>query len=424
MKILSLNVSNIRGIEALELKPDGKSVIVKGRNASGKTSTLDCIRYVLTGKHGGVHGNAEEGHVEARVGPFIITRRIGGERAALTVRHESTGNQSRPAAFLKELVGQGIALNPLDFASGRPQDRIDAIAAAAGVDLSALDRKRADLYEARTQTWRKKEDVEGAIQEHGAIPDGEDERIDVVALLDELRKIDDRWRLQQVHETRVSQAKARAERAADKIQQQLEEIARLESERENALREYELLDGKEMPDVSDHAELRSATAQQIKDASTTNEAVAKRTDWRHRLQTLDKEHEAQMAEWRNFNEEIATVDEEKAAAAKCVKGRFPGVVIEQEDLHVDGVTFADLNTARQVEVGMRVGINKRGLRVVLIDEASSLDDSTLAEVFAIAAKQDVQVFLCRIDNEEEGLGFDIVEGEGDERDRGESEHED
>lgn len=50
MKILSLEVRNIRGIKYIKIKPDGKNVVVFGPNGTGKSAIVDAVDFLLTGR--------------------------------------------------------------------------------------------------------------------------------------------------------------------------------------------------------------------------------------------------------------------------------------------------------------------------------------------------------------------------------------
>jgi recombinational DNA repair ATPase RecF len=50
LKIVSFQASNIKKLTAIEITPDGNMVVLKGENGAGKSSVLDSIWYVLTGK--------------------------------------------------------------------------------------------------------------------------------------------------------------------------------------------------------------------------------------------------------------------------------------------------------------------------------------------------------------------------------------
>ncbi len=49
MRILRLQSENIKRLSAVDITPDGSTVIIGGRNAQGKSSVLDSIAYALGG---------------------------------------------------------------------------------------------------------------------------------------------------------------------------------------------------------------------------------------------------------------------------------------------------------------------------------------------------------------------------------------
>ena len=49
MKILELDICNVRGIPYMTLKPEGKNLVVWGLNGSGKSAVVDAIDFLLTG---------------------------------------------------------------------------------------------------------------------------------------------------------------------------------------------------------------------------------------------------------------------------------------------------------------------------------------------------------------------------------------
>jgi recombinational DNA repair ATPase RecF len=50
MRLLELEIHNVRGIRDLLLKPDGKNFLVWGPNGSGKSAVVDAIDFLLTGR--------------------------------------------------------------------------------------------------------------------------------------------------------------------------------------------------------------------------------------------------------------------------------------------------------------------------------------------------------------------------------------
>ena len=50
MKILSLEVKNIRGIKHIKIEPKGNNLVVFGPNGTGKSAIVDSVDFLLTGK--------------------------------------------------------------------------------------------------------------------------------------------------------------------------------------------------------------------------------------------------------------------------------------------------------------------------------------------------------------------------------------
>ena len=50
MKIIRLIVQNVKRLRAVDITPDGKNVVVGGKNSQGKTSLIESIAYAICGK--------------------------------------------------------------------------------------------------------------------------------------------------------------------------------------------------------------------------------------------------------------------------------------------------------------------------------------------------------------------------------------
>lgn len=85
MKILQLEIKNIRGIVDLELIPEGENIVIWGPNGSGKSAVVDSIDFLLTGKISRLTGPGTAGLTLKRHGPHI----------------DSTSNSSYVSALIK-----------------------------------------------------------------------------------------------------------------------------------------------------------------------------------------------------------------------------------------------------------------------------------------------------------------------------------
>lgn len=71
MKVLELEIHNVRGIPHLLLKPNGKNFVVCGPNGSGKSAVVDAIDFLLTGHISRLIGKGTGGITLNKHGPHI-----------------------------------------------------------------------------------------------------------------------------------------------------------------------------------------------------------------------------------------------------------------------------------------------------------------------------------------------------------------
>lgn len=71
MKLLKLEIENVRGIKKLVLDPEGQNVVIWGPNGSGKSAVVDAIEFLFTGKISRLLGSGTSGVSLAKHGPHI-----------------------------------------------------------------------------------------------------------------------------------------------------------------------------------------------------------------------------------------------------------------------------------------------------------------------------------------------------------------
>src|SRR5271157_4054418 len=71
MRILELEMHEVRGIRSLRITPGGKNFAVLGQNGTGKSAVIDAIDFLLTGKMSRLMGAGTAGITLKRYGPHI-----------------------------------------------------------------------------------------------------------------------------------------------------------------------------------------------------------------------------------------------------------------------------------------------------------------------------------------------------------------
>jgi recombinational DNA repair ATPase RecF len=104
MKIVELEINNIRGIKNLSLKPNGKTFVIWGPNGTGKSGVIDSIDFLLTGK---------------------VTRLLGQGTKDLSLKaHGAHIDVKTEEAFVKALVKIEGVENPIELIREMAQPQI------------------------------------------------------------------------------------------------------------------------------------------------------------------------------------------------------------------------------------------------------------------------------------------------------------
>lgn len=71
MKLIELEITDVRGIRHLLLSPEGRNVVVWGPNGAGKSAVVDALDFLLTGRMSRLVGPGTAGISLSRHGPHV-----------------------------------------------------------------------------------------------------------------------------------------------------------------------------------------------------------------------------------------------------------------------------------------------------------------------------------------------------------------
>lgn len=184
MKVVELEISNVRGIRHLVITPDKANMVIWGSNGSGKSAVVDAIDFLLTGRISrltgkgagdlkldvhGVHIDSKpnEAWVRAIVvipghdQPIEFKRCIDSPNV---LQFTKTTDKKRMERILSiALRGQHVLTRReiLKFITAEPGDRAQGIQAI--LDLKDVEDIRATLVRAEHECKREFDNVEGAL---------------------------------------------------------------------------------------------------------------------------------------------------------------------------------------------------------------------------------------------------------------------
>lgn len=406
MKIIELKAANVKRLVAVDITPDQHVQVITGRNGAGKSSVLDAIWLALGGRAASqatarpVRYGADTASVRLDLGEYVVTRTWAGEKSTLKVESTDGAKFSSPQALLDGLVGR-LSFDPLAFTQMPAKDQRDALLSLVDLpfDPADLDRRRAALFDARTEIGRDVRQYEGQLAGLPPVPDGtpdvEVSSADVVAELQAARSVAEG----------IASTMRAAEQAKTQRESAAEALSRAQRALDAAIEAEDLISWqvKALPEVPDTAAIEA----KLSSLDEVNAAVRAR---RERARVEDDLAETR-AGYEQRSQEIAALDAEKAAGLAAASFPIDGLGFDDAGVTYQGIPFSQASSAEQIRVSlaMAMALNPK-LRVIRILDGSLLDADNLALVQRMAVEQDYQVWVEKVDDGS-GVGVLIEDGQ-------------
>lgn len=412
MRVVRLTADNFKRLVAVDITPDGDVVVVSGKNGSGKTSVLDAIWHALCGGQASrgtpqpIRDGEDRAEVTVELGDLTVTRSWTQSGSTLTVKDGAGQKLRSPQKILDDLVGR-IAFDPLEFSNANPREQRDLLVGVLDMpfDENELAAERQALFEARTEAGRWARSLAARAEEHSPPADGTPkERVDVDALQAELAEARVALNVHAATVRCLGVADNDVAVAANALQEARERLAACKLDLESAVAEADRLRGEvdamgEPPDVA-------ALEQRYSDAHEINRAVDDADQYRQRI---DEAAEAQH-QYEELTRQIDMLDAKKNAALAKIPMPVDGLSFTDDEVLFNGVPFTQASAAEKLRVAFAVAVaDDPTIRVARITDGSLLDSDGMGIVAALAAENDMQVWVERV-SDGEGTGVRIEDG--------------
>jgi AAA domain len=420
MKIIELRASNFARLSAVEIRPDGAVVALRGKNTQGKSSILKAIWTAFVGRAAAPPHAIKDGTDEARLHVDIgdekvelsIARTIrrdkhGGETWDLKVTQADGARVTRKPQELIDVSLDALSFDPLAFARAAPKDQLAQLKAIIpGIDFSLIEAKRAELFAERTDINRTAKAAQARAAGITLPPGPKPAAIDTAALLERLDAVNEHNQ----QRTRAIARHGEKLRERDRLRAEAE-LRRVEANRLMAISESKKQDADEIdeqiglvqiPEVADATEITNAIA-----GAADVDAVRRAFDHRSTY-----EHEAKQAENKSneLTDAIETLDKRVRDAIAAAK--LPaGLSLALDSVLLHGLPFEQAADSEKIIASAQVRMAlSPDLRVMLIDRAESLDQSSMQALAQLAEANDYQVWTASVDEGEGAPGFYIEDG--------------
>ncbi len=402
LTIVSLEVSNVKRIRAVTIHPEGSVVILGGQNEQGKTSVLDAIEFALGGAKSlpsdPIRHGAAKAYVVADLGELVVERVITKSGTNLTVRNRDGVKQTSPQAILDKLCSR-IAFDPLDFLREEPAKQNEILRRLVGLDFTESNGRREALFAQRTRINRDAKSARAQSESLVVPPGTPDEPVQIAELLAQIRKAHEERETRNGIVRQQADARAAAQRADDALvvaedaARKAEAVvirARLAKRQAHAELEQLL----KQPETAAGAgvDVRAIEAQ-----VATAETVNRNVERRKKRDAHEAEANALETQALDLTAQIDAVDEEQRQALAAITYPVPGLALGENGPTFNDVPLDQASGAQRIRISVAIGLalNPR-LKVLLVRDASLLDDKSLAMVAEMAGAAGAQVWLERV----------------------------
>ena len=387
LKIVELKVQNIKRVRAVHVTPNGAStVILGGKNGAGKSSVLDAIQMAFGGARAipsdPVRHGAKRGSIVANLGDLVVERVIAADgQTTLTVRDADGNRKSSPQRLLDELCAR-IAFDPLAFLELEPAKQNEQLRQLLGLDFTALDAERERCYSKRTDIGRDAKAARASSEGIVVPPNTPAQPVVVAELLAQLTAAVEAAEGARTHERSVTTLRT----DINALDADLRRIEAQLMQKRMQLAQLERSAPAPAPDAND-------IRRQIASAEATNRGVHMRCQ----RDALEQKANLLEAEVFKLTERIEQIDADKARQIAACTFPGPGLTLGEAGPMLDGVPLDQASQAQKLRVSVALGLamNPR-LKVLLVRDASLLDETSLALVAEMAAAADAQVWLERV----------------------------
>lgn len=410
MKILSLTAENVKRLVAVEIAPDGNVVQITGKNASGKTSVLDSIYWALCGKDAvqstPIRAGQEEARITLDMGEIVVTRTFSVSddnkfTTKLEVYSADGAKFPRPQDMLDQLIGS-LSFDPLEFARKPQKEQVDALKVfVPEVDFEAIAAANAEDYDARRLANQQAKELKATAA-----------AIDVPIVPDLDESLNEDELLQQItdagkHNAQIVERQARRSAVSNEIIEAEKKIAALKKEIDtlvaaNADRKAKLEAAPALPALVSVDELTADLAK-ARRVTAMREASAAKMDYLDRAAAAEKTA-------IELTDRMAARQEEVRAKIAEAQMPVPGLSLTDTDVLLNEVPFGQASHAEQLRASVAIAMAANPkLRVILVRDASLLDDDSMKIIADLAADKDYQIWVERVDGSGK-VGFVLEDG--------------
>lgn len=408
VKILSLNIENVKRLYAVDITPSQPVVAVCGNNEQGKSSVLDSIQMALGGKDSippqPIHTGKDSAEIVIKLdNGIVVTRTFTATGTYLKVVNEKGVPYSSPQALLDELTGK-LTFDPLAFLKLDSTKQADTLRKLLGIDLAPLKAKHKKIYEERTAVNRRLEELRAQVGGLPSFPDAPKEEVSSIALLAE---IDTATAHNNGIEAQRSKAAAvlmqikSVDRDLASVAAQIVEAERklgeLRERQNNLTADKTKLGEQHSALMLEEAKLSPIDLAPLSAQLSTFEETNRKVRANSTRAKVIEEGKRKKGESDALTKQLEALEAEQVKTLTEAKFPVEGLSFAEDAVLYNGLPLEQASGAGRLRVSVAIGaaLNPQ-LRVILIRDGSLLDDKNLEALRKTAEELNLQVWLEKV----------------------------
>ena len=435
MKVLNYEAHHVMGVEHINFDLEGWHLFhIGGANGQGKTSSIKGLLMALCGRSGmdypkpalregedegwikvklsGSEQLHEQDHLEVEL--HFERRDDGSVRESFRVI-DSTGEEApEPRTLLKRLY-ETRAFDPLQFDRMSKAERRRVLMDVVGLDLSAFESKRKEIYDERTSVNAESKRRSAVLKERSLHEDLPEQPISTDSLLQELRDAEESNSKSDVLEREVAELQLSIGHTTSAIEDIEQEIAAkkeflaakkavLKKMKSNSTAIKKKI--KEMPSVVSLEDIRK----KISEAGAINRKIAENESYlveKNEVRSLTDVAAA-------LTQDLKDLDAQQDKMLQEAEWPIEGMSVDSEGVLLDGLPFESACLSRRISASVNVGMSLNPeLRLLVCEDGSSLDMETLKQIEEELKEKDYTMLVevvTRTQQDEDMCAVVIKEG--------------
>lgn len=413
LKFLGLEIENFKNLEKRKVDIGGQSIMVIGKNGTGKSSIIQALMSPLNSKMLPTEP-IKKGEERAKVSVTIGGNHFGSyseyildmyftakdKKGRLTVTNADGESVKSPAPFIKGLIGN-VSFDIMKWLHDDKANKLKTIKALTGVsdEIDIIDIQIKKTKDDRKYKKQRAEDLEAILNNHAFTPQEIDMYSRTVDLLPIQQEMAGIAKSQQNYDSVVNKIKeflANNDRLSNSIAEKQQEIARLMNqieamEHEISQSDINIQKGNEWLAVHSRPSIE-AVNEKINQAILHNEKCSQIGN----LASQQREMITCKEEANKMSIDITALEDKKLKIISNSQFNIPGLTFTDDNIFLDNIPLEEgqVNTARLFEIGTEVAIAMNpNLKVIFLHDASLFDKEALKTIIRKVEERGFQLVI-------------------------------